>query len=299
MSAPRNRPASPGKPTRLSDALRVAAENLAAAGVPTPDVDAELLAAHVRGVGRGELAAAVFRGDALDGADAAALEALVERRAAREPLQHLTGSAPFRHLQLRVGPGVFVPRPETEVVAQLAIDALRAVADAAPVAVDLGTGSGAIALALATEVPHARVYAAERSPEAHAWAARNVRTVGAENLHLELADLAEAFPQLDGTASVVVSNPPYVPDDAIPRDPEVRLWDPPAALYGGPDGLDVVRVLSGVGRRLLRPGGMLVLEHGEWQGAPIRELLTADGWRAAATHPDMTLRDRATTAVRA
>jgi release factor glutamine methyltransferase len=299
MSAPRNSPASAGKPTRLSDALRVAAENLAAAGVPTPDVDAELLAAHVRGIGRGELAAAALRGDALDGADAAALEALVERRAGREPLQHLTGSAPFRHLQLRVGPGVFVPRPETEVVAQLAIDALRAVADAAPVAVDLGTGSGAIALALATEVPHARVYAAERSPDAHAWAARNVRAVGAENLHLELADLAEAFPQLDGTASVVVSNPPYVPDDAIPRDPEVRLWDPPAALYGGPDGLDVVRVLSGVGRRLLRPGGMLVLEHGEWQGAPIRELLTADGWRAAATHPDMTLRDRATTAVRA
>jgi release factor glutamine methyltransferase len=97
---------------------------------------------------------------------------------------------------------------------------------------------------------------------------------------------------------VVISNPPYVPDDAIPRDPEVRLHDPRAALYGGPDGLDVVRTISRVAQRLLHPGGTLVLEHGELQGAAIRELLTADGWRAAATHRDLTTRDRATTAIR-
>jgi len=193
---------------------------------------------------------------------------------------------------------VFVPRPETEQVAQFAIDALRAVPSPEPVAVDLGTGSGAIALALATEVPHARVYAVENSPDAFIWARRNIDEVGATNLTPVFIDLADALPQLDGTVDVVISNPPYVPDDAIPRDPEVRLHDPHAALYGGPDGLDVVRTISRVARRLLHPGGTLVLEHGELQGAAIRDLLTADGWRAAATHRDLTTRDRATTALR-
>lgn len=289
--------ASDRPPALLSDLLREAAASLARAGVPTPDVDAELLAAHVWGLSRGSLAAAALRGDALPESGLAEFEALVERRAAREPLQHLTGVAPFRHLELRVGPGVFVPRPETEVVAQLAIDALRAAAGPAPVAVDLGTGSGAIALALATEVPHARVFAAENSVDAFIWAKENFAALAPE-AKLAFIDLADAFPDLDGTVDVLVSNPPYVPDEAIPRDPEVRLWDPPAALYGGADGLDVVRVLSTVGQRLLHPGGTLVIEHGEWQGPPIRDLLTADGWRAAATHPDLTMRDRATTAVR-
>ncbi|ALJ21169.1 peptide chain release factor N(5)-glutamine methyltransferase [Microbacterium sp. No. 7] len=287
-------------PATLAELLRAAATTLARAGVPSPDADAETLAAHVFGLSRGELAAAAFRGDAApEHAAVAAFDGLVRRRARREPLQHLTGVAPFRHLELRVGPGVFVPRPETEIVAQLAIDALRAVPDAAPVAVDLGTGSGAIALAMATEVPHARVFAVERSAQAYAWARRNVAEIGADNVRVELVDLADAFAELDGTVSVLASNPPYVPDGAIPRDPEVRDWDPPAALYGGEDGLDVVRVLSVVGRRLLRAGGTLVIEHGEWQGAPIRALLQADGWRAAATHPDLTGRDRATTALRA
>ncbi|MBN9224587.1 MAG: protein-(glutamine-N5) methyltransferase, release factor-specific [Microbacterium sp. SCN 70-27] len=280
----------------LSALLREAAQTLASAGVPTPDVDAELLAAHVFGLSRGELAAAAIRGaDVPDGGDR--FEEFVARRAAREPLQHLTGLAPFRHLELRVGPGVFVPRPETEMVAQLAIDALRAAPDAEPIAVDLGTGSGAIALAMATEVPHAAVHAAENSVDAFLWAKENFAE-HAPQARLAFIDLASAFPELDGQVAVLVSNPPYVPDDAIPRDPEVRFWDPPAALYGGADGLDVVRVLSDVGLRLVRPGGTLVIEHGEWQGQAIRDLLTESGWRAAATHPDLTMRDRATTAIR-
>ncbi|WP_424447385.1 peptide chain release factor N(5)-glutamine methyltransferase [Microbacterium arborescens] len=282
----------------LTEVLRAATAELEAAFVPTPQVDAELLAAHVLGVGRGELSAAVFRGDAIDREDAERLADLVARRAAREPLQHLTGLAPFRHLELRVGPGVFVPRPETESVAQIAIDLLRAAAGPEPVAVDLGTGSGAIALALATEVPHARVHAAENSVDAFIWTKENFALVGASNARLAFIDLEHAFPELDGTVSVLVSNPPYVPDDAVPRDPEVRLWDPPAALYGGADGLDVVRTLSRVGLRLVHPGGSIVIEHGELQGAAIRAILAADGWSAAATHPDLTLRDRTTTAVR-
>ena len=289
---------SPEEPPALAAAIAQAAARLGAAGIADPAVDAELLAAFVLGLGRGGVQAAAIRGDRLAAADAERLEELVTRRATREPLQHITGTAPFRHLELRVGPGVFVPRPETELVAQLAIDALRAAASESPIAVDLGTGSGAIALAMATEVPHARVFAAENSVEAFLWTKENFAMVGAENARLAFIDLAHAFPELDGTVSVVASNPPYVPDAAIPRDPEVRFFDPPAALYGGEDGLDVVRVLSGVGLRLAHPGGMIVIEHGEWQGEAIRELLAADGWRAAATHPDLTMRDRATTALR-
>lgn len=280
----------------LAAVVRAAAQRLADVGVPDPLVDAELLAGHVLGRRRGEVQAAIVRGDHVDDADAVALDSVVARRAAREPLQHITGTAPFRHLELAVGPGVFVPRPETETVVQYAIDALVNSAEPAPIGIDLGTGSGAIALAMATEVPHARVFAAELSEDAHAWASRNVE--GVENLTLVLSDLRDAFPELDGTASVVISNPPYVPDAAVPRDPEVRLFDPAMALYGGEDGLDIVRVLSGRALDLLRPGGLLVIEHGELQGESIREILTDDGWRAAATHRDLTLRDRATTALR-
>jgi release factor glutamine methyltransferase len=289
---------TPSAAVPLADTLRSVIVRLSTAGIADARVDAELLAAHVLGVPRGAVEAAAVRGDLLAAPDAARLDALVARRATREPLQHLTGTAPFRHLELRVGPGVFVPRPETEMVAQLAIDALSAAASAAPIAVDLGTGSGAIALSLATEVPHARVFAAENSVDAFVWTKENFALVAPGNAELAFIDLERAFPELDGRVSVVASNPPYVPDAAIPRDPEVRFFDPPAALYGGADGLDVVRVVSRVGLRLAHPGGTIVIEHGEWQGAAVRDLLTADGWRAASTHPDLTMRDRATTAIR-
>lgn len=280
----------------LASAVHAAARQLADAGVTDPLVDAELLAGHVLGARRGEVQASIIRGDAVEEADVEALRALVARRASREPLQHITGTAPFRHLELAVGPGVFVPRPETETVVQYAIDALLGSALPDPIGIDLGTGSGAIALAMATEVPHARIFAAELSPDAYPWAARN--TAGVANLTLVNDDLAHAFAELDGTASVVISNPPYVPDAAVPRDPEVRLFDPSMALYGGEDGLDIVRVLSVRAFELLHPGGLLVIEHGELQGEEIRSILTRDGWRAAATHRDLTLRDRATTALR-
>jgi release factor glutamine methyltransferase len=270
---------------------------LTAAGVPTPEADVELLIGHVLGLTRGQVQAKAVTAAGVAPSDAMAVIEAVERRAAREPLQHITGRAAFRSLELAVGPGVFVPRPETETVAQIAIDALLAVPSAAPVAVDLGTGSGAIALALATEVPHASVVAVENSPAAFVWAKQNAR--GVENLRLVFADLAQAIPDLDGTVDVVVSNPPYIPLGAIPRDPEVRLHDPEHALYGGPDGLDVVRAVSARAAALLRPGGTLVLEHGELQGLEIRELLAADGWRTPVTSPDLLGRDRATSATRA
>lgn len=280
----------------LAFLLDQASRRLGEAGIADSGIDAELLAAHILGATRGGVQAAVIRGDEMSAQDAAAFTALVDRRVTREPLQHITGTAAFRHLELAVGPGVFVPRPETEIVVQFAIDALIADASSSPIGVDLGTGSGAIAMAMATEVPHSRIFAAELSPDAHVWAARN--TAPASNLTLVLSDLADAFDELAGHASVVISNPPYVPDAAIPRDPEVRLFDPALALYGGTDGLDIVRVLSTRAQYLLRPGGLLVIEHGELQGADIRALLEADGWQAAATHRDLTQRDRATTAIR-
>jgi len=290
---------SPVDATRTVGGIRAhAVRVLSAAHVPTPEVDAELLIAHVLGVSRGQVQAKALTDSPLDTEQAFAVIEAVERRAAREPLQHITGRAPFRRLELAVGPGVFVPRPETESVAQVAIDALAAVASPEPVAVDLGTGSGAIAISLAVEVPHARVVAVENSTAAFIWAKQNAAESGVENLRMVFADLAEALPELDGAVDVVVSNPPYIPVDAIPRDPEVRLFDPAAALYGGEDGLDVVRDVSRRALALLRPGGTLVLEHGELQGESIRDLLAADGWRAPATHRDLLGRDRTTVALR-
>jgi len=293
------------QPSRLSGIDRSlsgirawAVDVLAAARVPTPEIDAELLIGHVVGLSRGQLQAKAAVGAELGLPDVLAVMEAVERRAAREPLQHITGLAPFRQLELAVGPGVFVPRPETEITAQLAIDALLAVPGGLPNALDVGTGSGAIAIAMATEVPHAAVVALENSPQAFIWARQNARESGAPNLRVVFGDLAEALPDAQGKFDVVVSNPPYIPDHAIPRDPEVRLHDPAPALYGGPDGLDVVRRLSRRALGWLRTGGSLVIEHGERQGAEIRALLAADGWRALATHRDLVGRDRVTTALR-
>ncbi|MGD9606329.1 MAG: peptide chain release factor N(5)-glutamine methyltransferase [Leucobacter sp.] len=288
--------------TSLSDLLRELTDWFSAAGVPAPAVDAELIAAHVLEESRGRVQALALMGEALSTEDREAILVLAEQRADRVPLQHLTGRAPFRGLELSVGPGVFVPRPETETVAQHAIDALSAAPAAERVAVDLCTGSGALALALAVEVPQARVWAVEKSPEAHAWAERNLAALGDGRVELLLGDLRDARELLPaalaGRVAVLVSNPPYVPDGMVPRDPEVREHDPALALYGGADGLDLVRAISRIGLDLVAPGGTLVLEHAEGQGSAIRALLAADGWRAPETHPDLTGRDRATTALR-
>ncbi len=284
--------------TTLDALRREAIDALAAAGVPGPEVDADLLIGHVLGLSRGAVQArAVVRAE-VSADDEAAVRAAIARRETREPVQHITGLAPFRSLELAVGPGVFVPRPETEFVVQFAIDALALVPSAEPLAVDLGSGSGAIALAMATEVPHARLVAVERSADALPWTARNIERLGDGRVRLVEGDLADALPELDGRVDVVASNPPYIPLAAVPRDPEVRLYDPPAALYSGEDGLDAVRALSRTARRLLREGGTLVIEHGELQAAAIAAILRADGFTAIACHRDLLGRDRATTARR-
>src|SRR5690606_16899961 len=185
------------------------------------------------------------------------LDELVERRAAREPLQHLVGSAGFRGIELLVGPGVFVPRPETEQVAGAAIDAAERVVRerGRAVVVDLCTGSGAIALAVAAEVPAARVHAVELDTAALGWARRNLEaSPDRDRVGVLRGDARTALVELDGTVDVVVANPPYIPPDAEPVDPEVRDHDPAVALYGlGPDGLEVPRGIVRAAARLLRP----------------------------------------------
>lgn len=289
--------------TGIDEALAAIRGALEAGGIDDPYADSELIVGHVLGVSRGRVQALAVLGERLSAEQAERATLLAEERARRVPLQHLTGRAPFRGIELSVGPGVFVPRPETETVAQFAIDALQLAPTAEPIAVDLCTGSGAIALSLAHEVPRARVWALEKSREAHAWATRNVAEWGDDRVSLVQGDVAELaripeFAALAGRVHVLISNPPYVPADMVPRDPEVRDHDPELALYGGADGLDVVRIISRAALDLVVPGGLLVLEHAELQGAAIRALLAADGWRAAATHPDLTGRDRTTTALR-
>jgi release factor glutamine methyltransferase len=266
-----------------------AVRRLADAGVASPEADAEILLAHVLGIDRGRL---VLVDEVADG-DRATYDVLVGRRAAREPLQHLTGRAYFRHVELVVGPGVFVPRPETELLAGWAVE--RATALDAPVVVDLGTGSGAIAKAVADEVPHARVHAVEMDEAAHGWATTNLAGTGVD---LRLGDLGTAFDELAGTVDVVVSNPPYIPLDAWESVAlEVRDHDPALALWSGADGLDAMRVVEARAALLLVPGGVVGVEHADAQGESAPAVFAATGrWADVRDHRDLAGRPRFVTA---
>lgn len=279
----------------MREVLRAAATRLAEAGVASPRVDAELLAAHVLGCSRSELPLREFSPRA-----AGQYWELVEQRADRRPLQHLTGETGFRYLTLEVRPGVFVPRPETEMVAEAAIG--WAAAHPAPVRmVDLCTGAGGIATALAHEVPAAQVWAVDLNPEAVDLAADNARRHGL-SIQIIPGDVEDPglLAGLAGTFDVVISNPPYIPFQAEPVDPEVRDYDPPAALYGG--GTDGLRIPGAVIARagdLLRPGGLLVIEHGDEQGGAMRRLVAEHGgFDRIETRPDLGGRDRMVVATR-
>jgi len=273
----------------VRDLRRQAAARLRAAGVASPERDADELLAHVLGTGLGRLALV----DDVSAEQQQAYDALLVRRSAREPLQHLTGTAAFRHVELRVGPGVFVPRPETELLAGWAIDRARELPE--PVVVDLCTGSGAIARAVKDEVPAADVHAVELDPAAHAWAERNLAGTGVD---LRLGDLATAFDDLAGTVDVITCNPPYVPLDAWESvAAEARDHDPHLALFSGDDGLDAIRVLERRAAVLLRPGGVVGVEHADVQGESAPAVFAASGrWRDVRDHRDLAGRPRFTTA---
>jgi release factor glutamine methyltransferase len=295
-----------GRPLRtvLVDAER----RLAAADVPSPRTDAELLLAHVLGVTRGHLVLS----EEVDRSALVRFESLLAKRAARQPLQHLIGEAPFRYGTVAVGRGVFVPRPETEIVAEAAIRLLRE--SPHRLVVDLCSGSGALGLSLAVEVPGTTVHLVELDPVALPWLERNVadyadRIDAAGSLvlvHHADAGLVheDALAAIAGTVDLVTCNPPYIPDGAFPRDPEVREYDPAKALYGGTDGLDVVRAVAVSAAALLRPGGVLVMEHGDAQGESAGELgvpavLRAAGYLDVLDRVDLAGRDRYTVASRA
>jgi len=276
----------------LLDEIAVASARLAEAGVESPRTDAELIAAHVHGVPRGGLTMVP------DAAFDPRFWDEIARREAREPLQHITGHAYFRYLELQVGPGVFVPRPETESVVGWAIDAVRAMDVVEPLIVDLCTGSGAIALALAQEVPRSRVHAVELSEDALQWTRKNVE---GSRVDLRQGDALTAFPDLDGQVDLVISNPPYIPlTEWEYVAPEARDYDPELALFSGEDGLDLIRGIERTAHRLLRPGGVVVIEHADTQGGQVPWIFTEErGWADAADHPDLNNRPRFATARKA
>ncbi|GAA1824300.1 peptide chain release factor N(5)-glutamine methyltransferase [Nesterenkonia flava] len=308
----------------LAGMIRRAGARLAEAGVPSPRVDAELLAAHVLGTSRSEVQVKALMGVEASDGDLVRYEALVEERARRIPLQHLTGIAPFRTLELRVGPGAFIPRPETETVVELTLQQLRVLADgglAAPRVIDLGTGSGAIAAAIAAEFPDAEIHALELSAEAAAWAQQNFENLphGSARVHLHRGDLRDveslraSLQNVDrGSADqrlrvsgeeemrfdVVVSNPPYIPPGMVPTEIEVREHDPELALYGGgEDGLQLPRAVIETAVQLLRPGGWFIVEHAEVQAPALKRICEANAALTdVATHQDLSGRDRATSA---
>lgn len=298
--------ALPPGPLGVGEVLRSAAATLGEAGVASPRADAEALLAHVLGMPVAEVRKAALLGRGVGAAERTAYGQVVAQRAARVPLQHLTGRAHFRTLTLRVGPGVFVPRPETEVLVDLALIDLASVdrreaagADDGPVVVDLCTGSGAIALAVAAECTAATVYAVELEEAAHAWAAANVAGTGLP-VQLRRGPAQEAFPDLVGTVDVVLSNPPYIPPGSVPVDPEVRDHDPEAALYGlGEDGLEVPMAMAARAAELLVDGGVLLMEHADVQGqAVVRRLAATGDWDDVRDHPDLSGRPRVVRAVR-
>lgn len=279
----------------IKSLLRDAKSQLAQSRIA--EVDGELLLAHCLGISRMDLHNPVFLESTL--ANLVDLETIEEtflelliRRINHEPLQYLTGLAPFRRLEIEVGPGVFVPRPESELLVEAVLQHIANLP--APVSVvDLGAGSGALALAIATEAPNARVIAVEKSPAAIYWLKRNVATI-AESVRIVESDVANAL--LGVKCDVVIANPPYIPDaEELPRD--VAAFEPHSALFGGPQGIELPRLFIAAASRLLKSEGVLVIEHGEEQGEQIAIELYAD-FEDILLHHDLAQRPRWTSGVR-
>ncbi|KAB8287972.1 protein-(glutamine-N5) methyltransferase, release factor-specific [Bifidobacterium ramosum] len=294
----------------VADVIRNAAATLREAGADTPEHDAKLLFAEAAGRELRDVDKAMLMGDewTLDETAEQRFRTMIDRRAAREPLQYIVGHAPFRYLDLSVGPGVFIPRPETETVVQAGLDWITRNRLYTPRVVDLCAGSGAIGLSVVTEVRGAEVWAVELSPDAYAWTERNRETVARRdpsagyNYHLERGDATSplTLPQLDGTIDMVITNPPYVPLAQVPEQPEVRDHDPDMALYGGSaDGAAIPERIILRAASLLRSGGALVMEHDISQGDRLVAFARANGFADAHTGDDWTGRPRYLFAVRA
>ena len=277
-------------------------EELANSGFDNPNREADLLLSAMLRRSLGDIELDHLLGRELASEDINRVLRATRRRARREPLQHLSGTAPCYGFEFLVGPGVFVPRPETELLIDFGISFLRKEADEpgsqdAPLVADLGSGSGAIAASVAATLPDAQVVAYEGSPFALPWLVANLREL-APGVAVEFGDWYERIhsaPEVRFTA--ILSNPPYVPSGDIPADPEVRLFDPEMALYSGKDGLNDIRRIASTAAEMLVPGGLVAVEHTEQQGNAVREIFAANGLEQATTERDMTERDRFTWAV--
>ncbi|MCB4901320.1 peptide chain release factor N(5)-glutamine methyltransferase [Bifidobacterium pseudocatenulatum] len=297
--------------------VRSASAMLRASGVDTPEHDAKLLAAEVFGVDLQTVDKAMLMGSETSelakqgakqsGEDAALkrFHTMVDRRSKREPLQHITGHAPFRYLDLKVGPGVFIPRQETELVVQEGVDWITKYGMYSAKVVDLCAGSGAIGLSFVTEVPGSEVWAVEKSEQTAQWTRVNLNETAkkypsiASNYHLEIADATQmpTLNQLDGTIDIVLTNPPYVPLADIPQQPEVRDYDPDLALYGGSaDGTLIPERIIARAAKLLKNGGLLVMEHDITQGERLSAFALSYGFSNVMVHNDYTGRPRYMTA---
>ena len=275
--------------------LRGGKEQLSAAGFA--EVEAEHLLAHTLGLTRMDLHNPLTVENALTAiGDISIVEEtfwkLLDRRCANEPLQYLTGVAYFRHLEIKVGPGVLVPRPESELLVESVLTHIEKLSGAVSV-VDLGAGSGALALAIATEAPNTHVITVEKSAEAIYWLKENISFID-EKVRIVESDVSTA---LDGVkCDVIIANPPYIADgQELPAD--VRDHEPAIALFGGADGMKAPRLFIAASARLLKPGGFLAIEHHESQGDEIAAVLNID-FQDILLHQDLTGRPRFTTAVR-
>ncbi len=280
----------------VSELLSEASSKLSSAGVTSAKVEAELIACFCLGISRSDLQLMIATNQDFPSDSQASFDAALARRADREPLQHITGIAPFRHLELAVGPGVFTPRPETEQVVGFAMEKVSGLSE--PQIVDLCSGSGAIAISFATEIPGSKVHAVELSGDAFGYLMKNAASYGFPKENLRNEDLQISLPELDGQVDLVISNPPYIPDDAIPIDLEVQLHDPSMSLYGGVDGLDVVRQISIRAMKLLKSGGFLVMEHADTQSDSISKLLLNEGWLEVEARADLAGKERMISAVK-
>lgn len=307
----------------LRVAVTQAATMLRDAGVEVPEHDAAVLFAHVLGGTLADLRTGMAMGRTMaeygaqvssmeglqhdESAAATMLSEVVRRRCAREPLQHIVGHAPFRYLDVAVGPGVFVPRPETEMAVDLALDWIGEQSLEAPCVVDYCAGSGVIGLSVAVECAHSEVWAVELSDEALPWTRRNAERVADSHpsvrgrYHLVQGDALapDTLGELRGKVDVVVTNPPYVPNSAVPEQPEVRLYDPAMALYGGSDdGLLFPERLMVRAASMLRLGGLLVMEHDISQGEALVSWALEHGFARAHTVADWAGRPRFVVACR-
>ena len=279
----------------IKELLRQAKSQLDESGIS--QVDAEHLLAHCLGVSRMDLHNPVILESTLANiVDEQTIEetfaTLVERRIGFEPLQYLTGTAPFRHLEIEVGPGVLVPRPESELLVEAVLQHISNIEGIVSV-IDLGAGSGALSLAVATEAENARVIDIEKSPEAIFWLKKNVSRID-EKVRIVEGDVSDVL--IDVKCDLVIANPPYIPDDQVlPRD--VAGFEPHIALFGGPTGIEVPRQFIAAAARLLKSGGVLVIEHTEEQGLVIEGELALD-FENVVLHHDLNDRPRWSSAVR-